>query len=289
MSTDNGIQPAESDSREADIYIVGLGINGIEHVTRETESVCRRSSEILAVATHPAVLSYLETLCPKVTNLHALSYREDEHRGKAYDTMSASVLSAALERPPVTFAVYGHPMVYVYPSRQILEAAPYLGLTVRVLPAVSSLDTMFVDLGIDPGVDGLQMYEATDVLVRRRPLQPDVPCLLWQVGTVESVFYSTAASKPDRFFRIKEYLLRFYPPEHELIAVHSTLHPLLDPSVYRFRLGEMEQHHEHLHQGLTVYIPPVTYREAADLDLVEKIESLAHLENLVESPAVAAK
>lgn len=268
--------------REPDIYVVGLGIKGIEHVTRETEAAFRRSNEILAVATHPAVLTYLESMGPKVTNLHTISYREDEHRLDAYDTMAASVLAAALEHPPVTFALYGHPMIYVLPSRQVMQAAPYLGLKAEVQPGISSLDTIFCDLGIDPASDGLQMYEATDLLLRRRPLQPDVPCLIWQVGTVESVLYSTAMSRPERFSRIKEYLLQFYPPEHELIAVYSTHHPLLDPTMTKFKLGEMEAHHYDLHQGLTVYIPPVQIRAVEDLELARKIESQDHHLTLVQ-------
>src|SRR5262249_24541827 len=153
---------ASGNHREPDIHIVGLGVKGIEHVTRETESACRRSNEILAVANLPAVLTYLKSLCLRVTDLHPLSYEEDENRLKAYDTMSAMVLAAALDHAPVTFATYGHPLIYVYPTRQIVDAAPYLGLTVRVLAGISSLDTMLIDLGVDPAIDGLQMYEATD-------------------------------------------------------------------------------------------------------------------------------
>jgi uncharacterized protein YabN with tetrapyrrole methylase and pyrophosphatase domain len=274
--------------READIYIVGLGITGIEHMTRETEAVCRRSNEVLAVATHPSILKYLNTLCPKVTDLYAPSYREDEHRGKAYDTMTANVIAAALANPPVTFATYGHPMMYVFPSRQLRWLAPYFGLRVRTLPGISSLDTMLCDLGVDPGAEGLQMYEATDMLIRQRPIQPDVPCLIWQVGTVESVLFSTAASRPERFWRIKDYLLRYYPADHELTAVHSSMHPLLEPTTTTFRLGEMEDHHLTLHQGLTVYIPPVRMRPTVDTDLAEKIASVAHLESVTQ-PHTAAR
>lgn len=266
--------------RPPDIYIVGLGINGIEHVTRETEAACRRSNEILAVPTNPAVLTYLQSLCPKITDLHPLSYREDERRMNAYDTMSAMTLAAALEHPPVTFATYGHPYIYVCPTRLILDAAPLLGLTVEVQPGISSLDTMFIDLGVDPAVDGLQMYEATDLLVRRRPLQPDVPCLLWQVGSVESALYSTADSRPERFFRIRDYLLQYYPEKHEVTAVFSAHHPLMESTKVTFALGEMESHHDDLHQGLTLYIPPVQTREVADLDLLMKIESVEHLNQL---------
>lgn len=271
--------------REPDIYVVGLGIKGIEHLTRETEAACRRSAEILGISTHHAVLTYLETLCPRVTDLYPVTYREDEHRMNAYDTMSAMTLAAALDHPPVTFATYGHPYIYVCPTRQIVDAAPYLGLKVEVLPGISSLDTMFIDLGVDPATDGLQMYEATELLLKQRPLHPDVPCLLWQVGSVETVLYSTAASRPERFFRIRDYLLRFYPPDHVLTAVYSAHHPLLGSTTVQFKLGEMESRHDDLHQGLTVYIPPVSERVLADWDLLKKIDSQQHLAELSAPPA----
>lgn len=286
MMTGKGKTMASDGSRtETDIYIVGLGIKGIEHVTRETEAICCRSREILAVPTLPAGMTYLQGLCPRVTDLHPISYREDENRLNAYDTMSAMVLAAALDHPPVTFATYGHPLIYVYPTRQIVDAAPYLGLQVKVVSAISSLDSMIIDLDFDPAVNGLQMYEATDVLVRRRPLQTDVPCLLWQVGAVESVLYSSAPNRRERFFRIKEYLLQFYPSHHEVIAVYSSPHPLFDSTVVRFNLADMDRHHKDLHQGLTLYIPPVGKRPVADTDLVGKIESINHLRSITYAPA----
>ena len=71
--------------------------------------------------------------------------------------------------PPVCLATYGHPWVYCYPTTLITRAAPLLGLRVEVFPGVSPFDTLLVDLGMDIALDGIQMYEATDLLLRRRP------------------------------------------------------------------------------------------------------------------------
>lgn len=258
-----------------DISIIGLGIKGVEHLTREAEAVCRGSNEILAVPAHPAVLDHLSSLCPTVTELPSVS--ADGSRREAYETMAATVLAAALDHAPVTFAPYGHPLVYVQASRRILQAAPYLGLRVRVLPGISSLDTMFVDLRLDPAAHGLQLYEATDVLLRRRPLQPDVPCLLLQVGTVESALPAAGPNRAGRFRRIEDYLLGFYPPEHRLAAVYSTHHPLLASSITWFALSDLDAHHGDLVEGLTLYIPPVGERPVADPDLAATLGSAAHL------------
>ena len=51
---------------------------------------------------------------------------------------------------------------------------------VEVFPGISAFDTLLIDLGIDIAANGIQMYEATDLLIRRRPIQNDVACLIWQ-------------------------------------------------------------------------------------------------------------
>jgi precorrin-3B methylase len=80
--------------------------------------------------------------------------------------MAAEVVSAALSTPPVCLAAYGHPWVYCYPTTLIHYAAPLLHLHVEVFPGISSFDTLLVDLGTDIAFDGMQMYEASDLLLR---------------------------------------------------------------------------------------------------------------------------
>jgi uncharacterized protein YabN with tetrapyrrole methylase and pyrophosphatase domain len=261
-----------------DIYIVGLGIVAVRHVTREVEAALRRSNEILFLAKAFGIDDYLRRMCPRVTDLHSAAYSEGGGRLNSYHVMAARVLDAAIKHPPVTFALYGHPMVFVYPSRQILEAAGILGLRVQVLPGISAMDCLFVDLALDPALEGLQMYEATDLLLRERPLQPDVPCLLWQVGAVETRLYTEARSRPERFTRIKNYLLRFYPPDHKVIAVYSATHPFARSHLTAFALNDIETVHEKLHQSVTLYVPSVTARPIANQQLLAQIDSVAHLE-----------
>src|SRR3712207_7666258 len=58
--------------------------------------------------------------------------------------------------------------------------------------------------------------------LRRRPLLPDVPCILWQIGAVETVLHSTAPSTQARFRRLQDHLGEFYPEDHEVRAVFSS-------------------------------------------------------------------
>ena len=174
-----------------DIYIAGLGIRSVAQVTRETEEALRQCREILFVDGGIATEKWLSTLCETVTPLYHESYAEGGARRSAYHSMAARVVDAARSRPPVAFAMHGHAIVGTTAPQLIVKAAEALGLTVEVLPGISALDSLFADLMFDPVAEGAQMFEATDMLLRRRPIQNDLPLILWQVGNVESCLHTT--------------------------------------------------------------------------------------------------
>jgi hypothetical protein len=266
-----------------DIYICGLGTVGVRQITREVEDALRRCREVLLVDPGFGVRDHIDQLCSQVTDLVPTSYRELAPRISAYDRIATAVLDAALDHAPVAFAVYGHPQVYVYPTMQIRRAAALLDLRVQVLPGISTLDALMIDVGLDPGVSGLQMYEATDILLRDRPLQPDVPLILWQVGAVETFLHSTAASVPARFERLQQHLLRFYPVEHVAHSVFTSTFPLAPSVVDSFPLGELATRFPAGAPGATLYIPPTELRQIVDPDLFAQAESAEHLHEITQS------
>jgi uncharacterized protein YabN with tetrapyrrole methylase and pyrophosphatase domain len=223
----------ETSDRPYDLYIVGTGIVGVRQMTPEAVAAIRWSTEVFYLDPAPGVDIHLNQLCSRVTNLET-EYQEGLNRTETYRRMSARVFSAAIDHPPVTLALYGHPLVFALPPFQLMALARAYGLRVKVFPGISSLDTMFVDLNLDPAANGLQVYEATDVVLRQRPLQPDVPCLLLQIGTFGSVIFSATPSAPQRFALLKEHLLRFYPAAHRVAAVTSSVHPIVNPGISRY-------------------------------------------------------
>jgi uncharacterized protein YabN with tetrapyrrole methylase and pyrophosphatase domain len=262
-----------------DIYIVGLGIVNVHQITNEVEAAMRRSHEVLYVANGFGFAEYLSQLCPHVTDLFT-AYQEGEDRMKAYNTMTAKVIEAALDHPPVTFALYGHPLVFAWPPFQILKVASLLGLRTKILPGISAMDCLFVDLKLDPS-GGLQMYEATDLLLRQRPLQPDIPCFIWQIGAVETRLYSQSTSKPERFSRIRNYLLKYYPSDHEVTAVYSSSFPLAPSLLTTFALKDIEMYAQDLSSGVTLYIPPVQVRPLVDYELLKDLDNISYQQKIM--------
>lgn len=264
----------------ADLFVVGLGITNVDQVTRETERVLSACREVLYVDTGVATGPWLATLCDRVTDLYGESYAEGGARLDAYHHMAARTVEAALDHAPVAFAMQGHPLVYAYAPFLIRDMARALDLEVRVLPGITAMDCLFADLWLDPSVRGLQMYEATDLLLRARPLQPDVPALIWQVGNLETRLHTQRVSTAERFDRFAEHLLRFYPPGHPVTAYFAPPHPLMEPSAITFDLQDIGDHAADLHAGVTLYLPPASERPVRDADLLGRLDDPDHLDRI---------
>ncbi len=253
-----------------DIAIVGLGIVGVRQITREVEETIQRCRHTFVIDGGFGVVQYLKRICAEVTSLVPF-YERGKERLPTYRRMAAEVINAAITASPVCFATYGHPLVYCYPAILIQRAAKLLNLQVEAFPGISSLDTLFVDLGIDAGTDGLQMYETTDLLLRRRPIQNDVPCILWQANAIAEPTYETDRRSPDQFLPLQRYLLEFYPSEHPITLVLSKTFPLLESITETYRLETLATDLARGPQSGNLYIPPVRRRPIADYKLLEKL------------------
>jgi uncharacterized protein YabN with tetrapyrrole methylase and pyrophosphatase domain len=251
-----------------DIGIVGTGIVGAHQLTREAEEVIRRCRRTFVIESGYGLPEYLESLSPDARSLGNL-YEPGKDRLHTYHRMAAEVVAAAVEEPPVCLAAYGHPWVFCYPTTLITRAAPLLGLHVEVFPGVSAFDTLLVDLGVDIAPTGVQMYEATDVLLRRRPLQNDVPCVIWQPTVVGDPTYHPEPYAAGQFTPLQDYLLGFYPADHEVALVTTKTFPLTRSVVQHLPLGELAAELEHAPPVATLYVPPLGERAVADAELFE--------------------
>jgi len=255
-----------------DIAVVGLGIVGTHQITREVEEVIRCCKRTFVIDSGYGITDYLKTVCPSVMSLASL-YERGKSRLPTYRKMAAEVVSAALSEKPVCLAAYGHPWVYCYPTTLIKRAAPLLNLHVEVFAGISAFDTLLVDLDTDVAFDGVQMYEATDILLRRRPIQNDVNCIIWQATIVGDPTYPDKPLEVQQFKPLQDYLLKCYPTNHQVTLVISKTFPLLKSIVKRFPLSQLAVELHVAPPVGTIFIPPVRSRPIHDRELLEKMLS----------------
>ena len=109
---------------------------------------------------------------PERALAHVL-YRAGVPRRRIYEEMAEEILDAVREGKRVCAVFYGHPGVYVQPSHEAVRRAREEGFEARMLPAVSAEDCLVADLGVDPGEQGWQSWEATELPPLRLPSRPN--------------------------------------------------------------------------------------------------------------------
>jgi uncharacterized protein YabN with tetrapyrrole methylase and pyrophosphatase domain len=266
--------------RRYDIYILGLGIFGINQVTKETEEALRICHKVYYLHTEPSVRDYLKSFNIEMENLRPV-YKLGETRAPVYQAMANAVLEAAKEKPPVALAVYGHPTIFVSASRIIRERAPALGLSVQALPGISALDCLVIDLNFDFGMQGLVQYEATYALLYQPRLDPTVPCLLWQVGIVETRLFAPLPSRPERFNRLKHYLLQFYPENHKVALATSATNPQAEKEIIWVEIQDLPSAHQHFTVATTLFIPPASEPVVHDRELLQLLDDPEYVEKIM--------
>lgn len=271
---------------DVDVYIAGTGIVSIRQLTREAMNAIKESTVAYTLHSqgpyYEVLEEFLDGMVDETVNLFT-EYQEGKERIEVYEAATRRIVSEAASREDtVVFLTYGHPLVFVKPTRQIVERADERDLEVEIVPGISSFDCLYADLLLDPAKDGLQIFDATDLLLREFDLDPHVPTFLLQIGSVETVYYSTKQNEPHRFTRIKEYLGQFYPDDHTMFLTQSAPFESSESKQIPIELREFEEMHDRINNIHTLYIPPIEEKSVVNEELEELVHSKAHLEEITK-------
>jgi uncharacterized protein YabN with tetrapyrrole methylase and pyrophosphatase domain len=166
-------------------------------------------------------------------------------------------------------AFYGHPGVLVYPGHAAVRRAREEGYSARMLPGVSAVDCLFADLGVDPGADGCQMYDATGFVFRRRRFDPTCPLILWQINSIAvPTFLTSRLWSPEGLLVLQEILQQDYPAGHEVVLYEASSIPTCPPRAERIPLHDLAR--ADVSGASTLYVPPLDAVEY-DRDVIERL------------------
>ena len=237
-----------------DIFVVGTGIESVRHLTLEAVECLRSCTTVFTVDHGFGSIDFIAGLGPDVVDLIP-EYKEGLHRLVTYQRMAARVVEKALANPPVALAVYGHPSWLVFPAELVRDAAQALGLNVQVIAGISSLDTMVIELGIDPAARGLQIHESTGLVLYQHRIEPRMPCLLLQVDAFRLETFSRHRGESGRLQDLVDYLGRYYPLSHMIESIYSRTHPLMRPIRMSFPLSELTSAYHRPGFSGSIYLP----------------------------------
>ena len=238
------------------LTVVGTGIRSGTQMTPEARAAFERADEALYLMTDPVSPLWLERLNGRARSLHH-HYVAESPRTRAYSAIVEDIMCCVRRGSRVCAAFYGHPGVFVGPSHEAIGRARAEGYQALMLPAISTEDCLFADLGVDPSRNGCQTYEATDFLLRRRRVDPSASLVLWQVTVVGETGF-TPIPPARRLDVLADYLREWYPPKHEVIAYAASPFPVGEPVVVTLSLETLPE--AELPPFSTLYVPPAEER-----------------------------
>ena len=219
------------------LIVVGTGIRVGIQLTDEARDAIEHADEVLFLAAEPVAAGVVRRLNPRARALDHL-YEPGVERRRVYEAMVEEIMAPVRNGLSVCAAFYGHPGVFGTPGHAAVRQARTEGYEAVMLPGISAEDCLFADLGIDPGTNGCQSYEATHFLVRRPAIETGAVLVLWQVSVLGR---SDCVTEPDltQLPLLVERLLELYPRDHEVIAYEASPYPVADANVRRVPLASL--------------------------------------------------
>lgn len=237
------------------LTIVGTGITLISQITTEAKAWITRADKTFFLVMHPLAEQWMLELNPAAKSL-ARFYTPGRDRAEVYRDIADHVLAAVQGGRMVCAAFYGHPGVFVSPTQDMVERARAAGHAVKMLPGISAEDCLFADLGLDPGRQGCQSYEASDFVLRPRRFDPCTPLILWQVGVIGHFMVIHPEMDCSKGLAALVALLRrFFPADHTVTVYEAAMLPTDEPRITEVPLADLQN--APLFPVSTLYVPPI--------------------------------
>lgn len=220
------------------LTVVGTGYGIAGQVTAEALTCIEKAEKLFYLISDPVSARWLQSLNSTAESLEN-SYRPGRRRRETYEEVVERILAPLRSGVNVCAAFYGHPGILCISGHEAVRRAREEGFRASMLPAISAMDCLFADLGVDPCL-GLQSYDATDFVLNRRQPDPRCSLLLWQIGLVgvrafqHKDLWSRAGVR-----RLTERLLDSYARTHEVILYEMVYYPVCEPRVERLQLSRL--------------------------------------------------
>jgi len=256
-------------ARSGCLFVVGTGINSLFHLTPEARARIELADIVLHAVPDPVAEAVIRNLNPRNESLRGF-YGENKLRTDTYREMTQYTLAAVRGGRVVCMVFYGHPAVFVMSSHDAVQRARAEGYQAFIIPAVSAADCLFADLCIDPGEVGCQTFEATDFLLFNRRHDSRSYLVLFQVGGIGELGYSSTGYRQHHLHLLVETLLLEYSPQHMIIVYEAPTTPFGKPRIAHMPLGNLRG--SNLSAASTLCVPPqgraeMNYRMAQRLGL----------------------
>jgi uncharacterized protein YabN with tetrapyrrole methylase and pyrophosphatase domain len=245
---------------DVDVYLLGSGLHSFLDITFFTRHILiNKCKNVFCLHDLPSFEHYLTKVGVPYTNLMPLYYKDGRDRSSIYNDIVNHVINCGLqlkENRPVGLILHGHPLVFSAISERLIQKCKEHNFKLKIVPAVSALDRIFVDLQIDIGKNGIQIFSAASVIDKTVIPNPKVRMLLFQIqGATNHLALRNAPPITRDAKEIKDTLLAYYPANHLISIVESAIDLGFASKIIEVELNSLELAYEHFNYNASLYIP----------------------------------
>ncbi|WP_224753822.1 SAM-dependent methyltransferase [Paenibacillus terricola] len=253
-----------------ELTIIGSGIEAVGF-TSSDEILIHEAEYVFYCVADPATSVWIKSLRPDAYDLYVL-YDDSKLRYLTYMQMTEAILHYVRKGKKVVAIYYGHPGIFVLSTHRAIQIARREGHQAVMRAGVSALDTLCADLGVDPSQPGMQMYEATDMLIRGRKPDTGLHLVLWQVGLIGELGYRRSGYLNSGFAVLLDYLEDIYGADHTVIHYIGSRYPGIDPLIGEHTIGSLrDPETQTTVTGISTFYLPPKDAAAADQNMLLKL------------------
>lgn len=241
------------------IYLMGAGIYSSLHLTIETIQAIKVCGTIYVLHDDINVLNKIKEINNNVIDcIEFYNSSTTKIRSDIYDSISDKIIENSLNtNEPIGFIVHGHPLFLVSASERLIEKAEKHSILVRTLAAVSSIDTLLVDLQIDFGY-ACQIYDSTFFCNNNINFEPKVPLILFQLSTLNNPNVVKGHVSTSVLLPLYNKLIKHYHETHNIKIIHSASHLLEKSTILDLSLKDIISTDLNISNRPTMYIDGLT-------------------------------
>ena len=236
------------------VFFCGSGIKSVSHLTYETISVIKKSDMVLYLLNEPLISEWIVNNSKISIDLSKI-YFSHELRSDSYDAISEYILEQSNMYEMTTVIFYGNPFFCAYSGldayNKILKQNSH---EVYTFSSISSFDCLYMDIGFDPVVSGVQLYESGRFIKTVEKVNVNAYLILTQISFIDQIDHSVKANTIG-LERLYKRLLSFYNNNHEVILYSGSLYFNSKALIQRISLEDLPKSKPN--RITTLCIPPL--------------------------------
>lgn len=239
------------------IYCLGFGVKGFTHLTLESHDIIKKARIVLHTGLPDRKIHQLNSNIKSLEHLYWSGKKDLD----TYKTIAKSVINTARSiSGPTVFIENGNPAFFNDITWEIHFLATKKHIPVTILPGISCLDALAIDLCCDMGDVGTQIFEANQLVIYNLVMNPYLSTFILQVGWFGMHVLKNPDRRRKKFGPLIDHLLKYYSETHPAFFVISSEKPKKSSTILRTTVSQIGLYTTKISSGMTLYLPRLDIR-----------------------------